>query len=39
MTAEADTLRWRACYGAMTAEGYLHTYLVTRQGPYWSAHM
>ena len=23
----------------MTAEGYLHTYSVTKQGPYWSASM
>jgi hypothetical protein len=39
VTAEAVSLRWRACYGAMTAEGYLHTYLVTKQGRYWAAWM
>jgi len=33
MTAEAVSLRWRACYGAMTAEGSLHPYSVTKQSP------
>ena len=32
MTAEVVSLCWRASYGAMTAEGYLHRYWVTRQG-------
>jgi hypothetical protein len=32
MTAEADNLPRRVSYGAMTAEGYLHTYSVTKQG-------
>ena len=31
MAAEAVSLRWRASYGAVTAEGYLHAYLVTKQ--------
>jgi hypothetical protein len=39
MTVDAVSVRWRACYGAMAAEGYLHTYLVTKQGLYWSAWM
>ena len=39
MTAEAVGLRWRASYDAMTAEGYLHTYTVTKQGPYGSTYM
>ena len=39
MTAEAVSLRWRASYGAMTAEGYLHAYLVTKQRCSWSARM
>ena len=39
MTAEAVSLRWRASYGAMTAEGYLHTYWVTKQGRSWDAWM
>ena len=33
MTAEAVSMRWRVYYGAMTGEGYLHTYSVTKQGP------
>jgi len=33
MTAEAVSLRWRACFGAMIAEGSLHPYSVTKQSP------
>jgi hypothetical protein len=39
MTAEAVSLRWRACYGAMTAEGDLHIYSVTKERCNWSARM
>lgn len=37
--AQQVSLRWRASYSAMTAEGYLHTYLVVKQGRYWAAWM
>jgi hypothetical protein len=39
MTAEAVNLRWCASCGAITAEGYIHTYAVTKQGRYWTAAM
>ena len=39
MKAQQVSLRWRASYGAMTAEGYLHTYSVANEGPYWSVRM